>query len=70
MNSIPQQAVAKGSGQSEFDRAQATIVSSFVVRKSAGPPPVSGLYAGSALLFPNMAGILTTKRPLDAAVSE
>ena len=28
MNSIPQQAVANGSGQSEFERAQATIVSS------------------------------------------
>jgi hypothetical protein len=38
MNSIPQQAVAKGKGQSELDRAQATIVSSRVVRMSPTPP--------------------------------
>jgi hypothetical protein len=38
MNSIPQQAVAKGSGHKEFERAQATIVSRRVVRKSATPP--------------------------------
>ena len=38
MNSMPQQAVAKGSGHRELDRAQATILSSRVVRKSEAPP--------------------------------
>ena len=42
MNSIPQHAVAKGRGHSEFERAQATIVSSFVVKKSAPPPAAFG----------------------------
>jgi hypothetical protein len=43
MNSMPQQAVANGSGQSEFERAHATIVSRRVVRKSEVPPaPVFG----------------------------
>ena len=32
MNSIAQQAVPNGSGQSEFPRAQFTTASSFVVR--------------------------------------
>jgi hypothetical protein len=48
MNSIPQQAVAKGYGHSEFDRAQATMVSKRVVKKSAPPPgPFRGSCAGS-----------------------
>src|SRR5262245_28920518 len=49
MNSMPQHAVAKGNGQSEFFRAQATMVSRRVVRKSApAPPPVAlGSNAGS-----------------------
>src|SRR5262245_31669868 len=40
MNSIAQQAVPKGIGQSEFPCAHVTSASSFVVRKSA--PPVEG----------------------------
>ena len=42
MNSMPQHAVAKGRGQREFARAQATIVSSRVVKKSAAPPAALG----------------------------
>jgi hypothetical protein len=51
MNSIPQHAVANGSGQSELDRAHETIVSMRVVKKSAGPPSfaLAGPWAGSAL---------------------
>jgi hypothetical protein len=41
MNSIAQQAVPKGIGQSEFDCAHWTATSSFVVRKSA--PDVEGI---------------------------
>ena len=54
MNSMPQQAVANGKGQSEFFRAQPTISSSRVTRKSAPPPaaPVAGgIGAPAELLF-------------------
>ena len=51
MNSIPQQAVANGKGQSEFFRAQPTSVSRRVTKKSApDAPPGGGWWAGSVRL--------------------
>src|SRR5689334_19831949 len=54
MNSIPQQAVANGNGQREFFRAQETISSRRVTRKSTAPPPAfAGPSAGSVPLGPS-----------------
>ena len=54
MNSIAQQAVPKGIGQSEFDCAHWTATSSFVVRKSA--PDVEGIPGPSGgSILPGMA---------------
>src|SRR6266542_1675233 len=46
MNSIPQQAVAKGNGQRAFLRAHAARASTRVVTKSASPPAAFALWAG------------------------
>jgi hypothetical protein len=57
MNSIAQQAVPNGIGQSEFDWAHWTAVSSFVVRKSA--PPVEGTPGAiGGAIFPGAIGRL------------
>src|SRR5262245_10315991 len=57
MNSMPQHAVAKGKGQSEFFRAQLTISSRRVTMKSApcGPPAGGPWCAGSVPLPPDEA---------------
>ena len=51
MNSMPQQAVANGNGQSELLRAQDTISSSFVTRNSPSPVAPAGGCAGRVLFF-------------------
>src|ERR1700730_14368230 len=57
MNSMPQQAVAKGKGHSEFLRAQPTIVSRVVTRKSVPAPAAeeAGGREGSAFFLPKRA---------------